>query len=149
LRLWESADAFQKFRETPDGNYGRNRPEGLYVNEPVVPRWESVLEGHGNAKGNFLAKIQTEVPEGAWDALTSQRKDMQSAAIASGGLVDVHNFRATDQNQALTLARFESRDAYDSFIDSPAFAKANASLPEGVNLVRRECFEIVSEVLPK
>ena len=149
LRLWESAEAFQKFRETPDGNYGRNRPEGLYVNEPVVPRWESFLEGEGQARGNLLAKIQVEVPEGAWEALMAQRKDMQSAAIASGGIVDVRNFRATDQNQALTLARFESRAAYDRFIDSPEYVKANAALPEGVTMVSRELFEIVSEVLPK
>ena len=149
LRLWESAEAFQKFRETPDGNYGRNRPEGLYTNEPVVPRWESFLEGQGNAKGNFLLKVQTEVPEGAWEAFIAQRQELQAAAIASGGVVDDRNFRATDQSQALAIVRFESRDAYDRFVDSPEFAKVNAKLPEGVRLVRRECFEIVSEVLPK
>jgi heme-degrading monooxygenase HmoA len=149
LRLWESAEAFQKFRETPDGNYGRNRPEGLYVNEPVVPRWESFLEADGNAKGNFLVKIQREVPDGAWESLTTQLKDVEAAATASGGLVDARNFRATDQSQALTVARFESRDAYESLIDSPSFAKAAAGLPEGVNIIRREYFEIVSEVLPK
>src|SRR5687767_13401062 len=36
MRFWEDEAAYQAFRATPDGNYGRNRPEGLYVNEPVV-----------------------------------------------------------------------------------------------------------------
>jgi heme-degrading monooxygenase HmoA len=149
LRLWESAEAFQKFRETPDANYGRNRPEGLYVNEPVVPRWESFLEADGNAKGDFLLKVQLEVPDEAWEARVGQLKELQNAAIATGAVVSARNFRATDQSQSLSLVRWESRDAFERFVDSPDYAKANATMPDGVKLIRREFFEVVSEVLPK
>ena len=149
LRFWESADTFQKFHETPDGNYGRNRPEGLYQGESVVPRWESFAEAAGNVKGNFLVKVQREVPEGAWDAFTTYEKELVAARLALGGVEYIRQFRATDQSQALTIARLESRDVYERLLDSPDFSKVMLSAPEGVSLVRTEGFEVVSDVGPK
>jgi heme-degrading monooxygenase HmoA len=68
LRFWEDEAAYQAFRAGPNGNYGRNRPEGLYTNEPVVPAWNEVVEVPGDAQGAFLVKVQRDVPEDAWEA---------------------------------------------------------------------------------
>lgn len=149
LRLWDSADAFQRFRETPDGNYGANRPEGLYWNEPVVARWESFAEASGNVKGNFLVKIQREVPEGAWDAFMTFQRELLQTALAPGGVESIHQFRVADPSQALTVARLESRDVYEALLDNSDFGKLMLSTPEGVNMLRTECFEVVSDVGPK
>ncbi len=149
LRLWDSADAFQRFRETPDGNYGADRPEGLYWNEPVVARWESFAEASGNVKGNFLVKIQREVPEGAWDAFMTFQRELLQAALAPGGVESIHQFRVADPSQALTVARLESRDVYEALLDNSDFGKLMLSTPEGVNMLRTECFEVVSDVGPK
>src|ERR1044071_9763736 len=63
MRFWEDEEAYQQFRESPDGNYGRNRPEGLYAGERVVSPWYSFGEVTGGASGDFIVKIQREVPE--------------------------------------------------------------------------------------
>lgn len=149
LRLWESEDAFQRFRETPDGNYGRNRPEGLYANDQVVPRWNSVFETAGSGAGRYLVKVQREVPEGAWGAFTEAWKQMAAAAIAGGRVAEQRSFRAADRSEALTIARFRDRAAFENLLESSEYAKARTAMPEGVNLVSTHCFEVVSEVTPK
>ena len=149
LRLWEDEAAFQRFREGPDGNYGRGRPEGLYKNEQVVPQWNSVLEATGDAKGNLLVKVQQGVPEGAWDSFIEYRKRAQEAALAVGGVEYMRQFRAKDKSEALLLARVRSRDDIDRLIESPQYGEASRSAPEGVESISIQIFEVASEVLPK
>jgi heme-degrading monooxygenase HmoA len=148
LRFWDNIEAYQKFRETPDGNYGRNRPEGLYTNERVVPQWDSIHETEGSAQGDFLVKVHREVPENGWDSFTQAIK-VAEPALKSNGVVYARHFRARDQNQALTVARFQSRENVERFTASPEYLKMIQSMPEGVVPGRIEFFEVVSDVGPK
>jgi heme-degrading monooxygenase HmoA len=146
LRFWDSDDAFQRFREGPDGNYGRNRPEGLYQNDAVVPRWNSIFESSDSEEGNFLVKVQREVPENAWDQFIAAGR--QLSANATPTVFDERTFRATDRSEALTVARFRDRAAFEDLLESPGFVKIRNTMPEGVKLVSSACYEIVSEVQP-
>src|SRR5215467_6517467 len=56
LRMWATEEDFQTFRAGPDGNYGRNRPEGLFEGVASGRRYTSVIESPGSAKGNFLVR---------------------------------------------------------------------------------------------
>jgi len=148
LRLWQDEAAYRTFRETPDGNYGRGRPEGLYTNERVVPQWNSVIEGSGAAGGAFLVKVQWELAEDAWKPFLDYEK--RTAETARGhGLVGADTFRAREGNQALTIARFASRDGFESLIDSPELSAARLALPDGAKHVLTQCYEVVSEVGPR
>ena len=149
MRFWDDEAALQKFRETPDGNYGRNRPEGIYYNERVVSPWNSFGEVNGDASGDFLIKVQREVPEDAWGKFMEQQKGIRDLAAKKGGLVWARQLRAKDQSVALTVARFRGRADVERIIESPEYGALMKEIPEGVNLVRTECFEIVSDVRPR
>ena len=149
LRFWENIEAYQRFREGPDGNYGRGRPEGLYSNEQVVPQWESVLEGKGDAKGSFLVKVQMEVPEGAWDGFTEHRKRVQAAALSFGGVEYFRQFRAKDRSEALLVGRWRSRDDAERWSESAEFGAVRGGAPEGVQPISAQYFEVASDVGPK
>ena len=149
LRFWEDEAAYLAFRQTPDGNYGRNRPEGLYVNERVVPQWNSIGEASDDSQGRFLVKVQRQVPENAWDAFGQYADQVQSALLAVGGVASHSHFRAKEQSEALAITRFQDRAAFDRFIESSELAETQKSLPEGVGQIDLKCFEIVSEVGPK
>ena len=149
MRFWDDEAALQKFRETPDGNYGRNRPEGIYNNERVVSPWNSFGEVNGDASGDFLIKVQREVPEDAWGKFMEQQKAIRDLAAKMGGLVWARQLRAKEQSVALTVARFRSRTDVERIIESPEYGDVMKKLPESVTLVRTECFEIVSDVVPK
>lgn len=148
MRFWEDEDAYQAFRATPDGNYGRNRPEGLYVNEPVITPLIGLGEMTGSAEGNFLIKLERAVEPSAWGAFGAHAQGVMANSGSLPGLAWVGAFKGKDKDAAITVIRMADRAAFDSLIESPFYASANA-LPEGVTQVRLECFEIVSEVFPK
>ena len=150
LRFWESEDAYQKFREGPNGNYGRNRPEGLYVNDQVVPQWNGLYEEEGNAQGNFLVKVQQPVAEDQWDQFTSRNRGIQDVVSNLGGLASARHFRAKDRSEALTVVRWQGRENLERLLESPDFAKLVAPMiAAGAKLPSTECYEVVSEVAPK
>ena len=149
MRFWEDEEAYQAFRATPDGNYGRSRPEGIYTGERVIGPLVSYGEVNGNAAGNFYIKVQREVPAAAWSGLLDQQKAMLDLAPSLSGLVWARQLRAKDQDQALVVARFRSREDFENMIDSTEYVELQKKVPESVNLVRTECFEIVSDIGPK
>ena len=148
MRFWEDEAAYQAFRATPDGSYGRNRPEGLYVNEPVVTPLVSFGEATGAATGNFLIKLERTVEPSAWDAFLAHANGVLANAPKIPGLAWAAGFRGKDKDANITLIRMSGRDALEDMLETPMIAAA-MTLPEGVTQVRFECFEIVSEVFPK
>nr|ART39817.1 J25 [uncultured bacterium] len=148
MRFWEDEAAYQAFRATPDGNYGRGRPEGLYVNEPVITPLIGLGEMTGTAEGNFLIKLERAIEPSAWEAFGTHAQGVMANSGGLPGLAWVGAFKGKDKDAAITVIRMADRAAFDSLIESPFYANAN-TLPEGVTQVRLECFEIVSEVFPK
>ena len=148
LRVWRDEEAFTAFRATPDGNYGRGRPEGLYATVPVVPRWVSIADEDHLGAGPFLVKTQWEVTEDAWDAFNAANEQVEKLALTMG-LKGVNEFRATDRSEGLTIGRFESRSAYEALIEHPDYVSIRQGMPEGITRASVDCFEVVSEVLPK
>ena len=150
LRFWQDEAAYQKFREGPDGNYGRNRPQGLYTNEQVIPQWNSFsVDGDIAGGGNYLAKVHQPVPEDGWAGF-QQMQGQISAVAKSAGMKSAAHFRAKDRSEALTVARFGGRQDLEKMFESPDFAKiAGPRMAEGATPPKVECFEIVTEVGPK
>ena len=148
LRLWQDEEAYRAFRATPDGSYGKGRPEGLYVNDPVVPQWNSITAEDHIGTGAFLVKTQWQVPEDTWDAFDAANQRVEQLALTLG-LKGVNEFRATDRSEGLTLGRFESRAAYERLLDSPDFSAIRREMPEGIERISVGCYEVVSDVLPK
>jgi heme-degrading monooxygenase HmoA len=147
LRVWQDEAAYKAFRATPDGNYGRGRPEGLYINDQVVPQWNSRSDADHMGAGPFLVKTQWEVPEAAWDAFDAANQRVEKLALTLG-LKGVNEFRATERSEGLTIGRFESRAAYEALLDHPDFSAIRSKMPEGINRLSVACYEVVSEVLP-
>ncbi len=134
LRVWEDEEAYLTFRQTPDGNYGRGRPEGLYVNEKVISQWLSTKEAAGVESGDFLVKTDWEVPEAAWPAFNEGERRMEEIEM-SFGLLGVKEFRAKEDNVALTIGRFPSRVELEVLLESKKFNAERERLPEGVNRI--------------
>jgi heme-degrading monooxygenase HmoA len=149
LRLWEDEAAYLAFRAGPNGNYGRNRPEGLYTNEPVVPGWNGITKLEGKSRGDFFVKVQREVPEGAWEAYGGWLEQVGEYEAAHEHLQRFHAFRAKDKSESLVVLRLRSRADFDDILEDPTFLKILASVPEGSSAPRFECFQVVSEVRPK
>ncbi len=149
LRFWEDEAAYQAFRAGPNGNYGRNRPEGLYTNEQVIPAWNQVVEVRGSAQGAFLVKVQRDVLEGAWEAYGGWVKQAGERLAARGALVGFRAFRAKDHDASLIVERFRSRNDFEDALEDPELGRSLAAPPEGVGAPRIECFEVVSEVRPQ
>jgi heme-degrading monooxygenase HmoA len=148
LRVWRDEDAYKAFRASPDGSYGKGRPEGLYVNDPVVPQWHSIVDADHIGAGPFLVKTQWQVPEDAWDAFNTANHRVEALARTMG-LVGVNEFRAADRSEGLTVGRFESRAAYETLIEHADFAAIRREMPDGILRISVACYEVVSEVLPK
>lgn len=147
LRFWQDEESYRAFRESPDGNYGRGRPEGLYMNEKVIPQWVSTKEAGGAEEGRFLVKTEWQVPENAWDAFNEGERRMEDIEFAFG-LLAVKQFRAKEGSVALTVARFPSRAEFEALLESKEFNEERKRLPEGVQRISSLCYEIVSEVTP-
>lgn len=148
LRVWSDEEAYMAFRAGPDGSYGKGRPAGIYVNDSVVPQWNSVEETDHIGAGPFLVKTQWQVPEDAWEAFDAANKRVEALAMTLG-LKGVNEFRAVDRSEGLTIGRFESRAAYEALIDHPDFLAIRRDMPEGITRISASCFEVVSDVLPK
>jgi heme-degrading monooxygenase HmoA len=150
LRFWQDEAAYQKFREGPNGNYGRNRPEGLYNNDQVVPQWNSFDVADGSGSGAYLVKVQQPVPEEAWDGFMDVTKRISAVATGLGGMVSSRHFRAKDRSEGLTVARFRGRDDLEKMLESPAFVQIVAPMmAAGGPPPSTQCYEVVSEVGPK
>lgn len=147
LRVWRDEDAYSAFRAGPDGNYGRGRPEGLYVNDPVVPQWRGLGGEDHLGAGPFLVKTQWAIAEDAWDAFRAADERVEALALTLG-LKGANHFRATDRSEGLTVGRFESRAAYEALIEHPEYARIRGTMPEGVTRLHSACYEVVSDVLP-
>jgi heme-degrading monooxygenase HmoA len=147
LRVWRDEAAYKAFRATPDGNYGRGRPEGLYVNDAVVPQWNSLSETDHMGAGPFLVKTQWEVPDDAWDGFDAANQRVEKLALTLG-LVGANEFRATERSEGLTIGRFENRAAYESLLEHSDFSAIRSEMPDGINRISVACYEVVSEVLP-
>jgi heme-degrading monooxygenase HmoA len=148
LRVWRDEATYRAFRATPDGNYGRGRPEGLYVNDPVVPQWNGLSDADHIGFGAFLVKTQWEVPEDAWDAFNTADERVEKLALTLG-LKGANHFRATDRSEGLTIGRFEGRAAYEALLEHGEYANIRGEMPEGINRLSSACYEVVSEVLPR
>lgn len=148
MRFWRDQAAFEAFRASPDGNYGRGRPAGIYEGEKVVTPLISLADMEGPARGNFLVKVQHSVAEDAWDAFIKMQTAVKEASENQSGIVWARALRGRDESAALAVVRFQDRQSWEDLIDSPAYVEAVANVPDGVKLVRVEAFEIVSDVLP-
>jgi heme-degrading monooxygenase HmoA len=149
MRFWETEEAYDAFRATPDGSYGASRPEGIYTGEPVPTPLMSFGEAAGKATGNFLVKVQREVPAGAWDAFLKQQRSMMELAANLPGLVWARQLMTKDQDKALVVARFRNREEFEQLVDSSQYLEALSLIPQEVKHIRTECFEVVSDVGPK
>jgi heme-degrading monooxygenase HmoA len=152
LRVWDDEQSYQRFREGPEGNYGRGRPEGLYSNEKVIPQWQSVVETVGTGNGRHLVKIQYDVPADRWEDWIEHQKRLHGIRHSLGGLAGAWTFRSKkgheDGDESLSIARFEGRHTQERLLDSADFVKTLLDNPDGVKLQSIENFEIVSETLP-
>jgi heme-degrading monooxygenase HmoA len=148
LRMWDDVDAYRRFREGPDGNYGRGRPEGLYTNESVTPQWNSTLEWDSGSPGPFLVKVLRDVPPATWDQFAAYQTQMRDLLAGSAGVTAALACRATERDEALLITRFQDRAVFEGLTESPNFAATAAAVPAGVAVRRVECFEIVSERTP-
>ena len=147
LRVWRDEEAYRAFRATPDGGYGKGRPEGLYANDAVVPQWNSIEAADHIGAGPFLVKTQWQVPEDAWDAFDAANQRVEALARTMG-LVGVNEFRAADRSEGLTIGRFESRSSYEGLIEHPDFLAIRREMPPGIERISVACHEVVSDVLP-
>jgi heme-degrading monooxygenase HmoA len=147
LRVWRDEEAYRAFRATPDGNYGKGRPQGLYANDQVVPQWTSLGDDDHIGAGAFLVKTQWDVPPDAWDAFNAANQRVEALGLKMG-LVGVNEFRAVDRSEGLTVGRFESRAAYEALIESSDFLAIRSDMPEGIARISVACHEVVSDVLP-
>jgi heme-degrading monooxygenase HmoA len=148
LRVWHDEEAYRTFRASPDGNYGKGRPEGLYTNDPVVPQWNSIVADDHIGAGSFLVKTQWQVPEEAWDAFNEANHRVEQLALTLG-LQGVNEFRALDRSEGITIGRFESRAAYEHLLDHPDFSAIRREMPAGIERTSVACYEVISDVLPK
>jgi heme-degrading monooxygenase HmoA len=149
MRFWEDEAAYQAFRATPDGNYGRGRPEGLYVNERVITPLVSYGEYTGSATGNFIVKITANIDPGVWEDFLALQKVMLGNAPNVPGVVWDRQMRGKDVDAIVGIARLSDRKVYEDLLEDPAYLEFLKAMPAGVELVRVECFEVVSDVSPQ
>jgi heme-degrading monooxygenase HmoA len=144
MRFWEDEAAWQAFRASPDGGYGRNRPENLYVNESVATPLTSTGEVAGSAQGNVLVKVQWQVEAEGWERFLAAQAE---AASALPGLVWTRQLRGIrNEDVAIDVLRFRSRDDAEALLDSQTRAEAIAALSGIATPSRTELFEVVSDV---
>jgi len=148
MRFWRDQAAFEAFRATPDGSYGKGRPAGIYEGEKVVTPLNSIADVDGPAQGNFLVKVQHAVEESAWPAFIEYQMAVKEVGSQIPGLVWARQCRGRDENAAIAVVRFQDRESWEQLVDDPMFVASTSNLPEGVTVTRTEAFEIVSDVLP-
>lgn len=149
LRFWDSLEAYHGFRAGPNGNYGRNRPEGLYTNQPVIPQWLSFAECENPPDdGSLLIKVERPVPAPQWPAYEAYAKATLTLTEKAPGLTSVVAFKAVDQEAAISITRMRSRAALEAFVDNPEYAATRSMLPADMPHASFGVFEVVSVVNP-
>jgi heme-degrading monooxygenase HmoA len=154
LRMWESEDAFTAFRAGPDGNYGKNRPEGLFEGVASGRRYESVIESPGSAKGNFLVRSIYGVEPENDDAFVANRQRHDGLALQVPGTALLNTFKCVDTegdsvNTYLCIAQRVDRDAYNTYLESEQSAEYRKGNVRGMyKTISTQCYEIVDEVRP-
>lgn len=149
LRYWDSAEALQQFRAGPNGNYGRNRPEGLYTNQPVIPQWLSFAECENPPdEGSLLIKVERPVPAAQWPAYEAYAKATLTLTEKAKGLTSAVAFKAVDQDAAISITRMRSRADLEAFVDNPEYAATRSLLPADIPQASSGVFEVVSLVTP-
>ena len=149
LRYWDSAEAFQEFRAGPNGNYGRNRPEGLYTNHPVIPQWQSFAECENPPDdGSLLIKVERPVSAAQWAAYQAYAQATLTLTEKAHGLTSVVAFKAVDQEAGISVTRMRSRADLEAFVDNPEYAATRSMLPADIPHASFGVFEVVSVVKP-
>jgi heme-degrading monooxygenase HmoA len=149
LRFWDSEDSFQAFRASPDGGYGRNRPEGIYVGEHVLNPLTTYAEVSGSASGDFLVQIQQAVPEDQWDQFQEHQTAVLAVFSKAPAFVWATCAKADAESQNLTILRFSNRHDYEKVVDGSEYRHVMASLPGSVEHIRTQCFEVLRDGSPK
>lgn len=154
LRMWDSQDAYQKFRESPDGNYGKSRPEGLYEGVPVGRMWELAIDTQGGVPGNFLVRSIYQPAEGRAQDFIENRKRHDKLFLQVPRQSGIQTWQCTDTEGIgagtfLCLARRVDRDAYNEYLESPQAEEYRKGNERGLyKTVSTELFEVVDEVTP-
>jgi heme-degrading monooxygenase HmoA len=149
LRFWDKEESFQAFRASPEGGYGRNRPEGIYAGEHVINPLTSYAEASGTAAGDFLVQIQNAVPEDRWDQFQEHQKVVLDVISKMPAFVWANFARAESENQALSIMRFRSRDDFEQIVEGSEYRDVMATVTKGVEHVRTQCFEVLRDGRPK
>ena len=147
LRMWEDKISFEAFRATPDSDYAKSRPEGIYKPEPVGREWVDIIDSYGTEKGNFLMRGVYEIPVGRWDDYITLRKSQDQLHQQTDGLQYIRNFRQLhEDNSALLLIRKTSREDHMKYMESPLLTELRAKGPQGTFTTRgHEYYEIIEE----
>jgi heme-degrading monooxygenase HmoA len=154
LRTWDSEEDFTNFRAGPDGNYGKNRPEGLFEGVASGRRYESGILSNGDAQGGFIVRSVYAVPEGRGDEFVENRKRHDGLALQVPGHVYLRTFQCMDTEgdsvgTFLGIVRRTSRDAYNAYLESEQAKAYRAGNVRGLyKTVSTECYEVVDEVGP-
>ncbi len=155
LRVWQDREAFQIFRQTPDGqNYPKSRPEGLYEGLPVGREWDVEIDSIGDVPGDYLVRSVYRVASENAAEFVQNRQRHDGLALQVPGTAGLQTFRCLDEDSEhsdtfLCLARRTDRDAYNAYLESPQSAEYRGGNRRGLYAtVSTECFEVVDEVLP-
>jgi hypothetical protein len=147
LRIWESQAAYDAFRATPDGGYGKGRPEGLYQNRPVDRFFTQVAHTAGSGQGDFLVRALLNVTPEKWDAFTATRRAHDSARVPVGGVTDMGLWRWTEGDHALALHQQTSRADWDRWDQSAERAAYRTQAPAGLaSALEMGFYQVVTRV---
>jgi len=155
LRAWRDEASMAAFRATEAGaNYGKNRPEGLFDGLSCARRHLSSVETSGSGSGNLIVRRHYAVDPQHHEAFVRSRERHDAAVAQAPGTVYLHTLRCIDtegdgQNTFLGIARYESRDAYNAYLQSAPLAAYRREESAGLyTILEDELYEVVDEVRP-
>ena len=97
----------------------------------------------------ILVEVERSVPADGWDAFLACQKELLMLVSKEPGFVWASQLRAREEDVALDLLRFRSRDDYVSLVEGAAYRELIGTLPGDVAHTRTQCFEVISDVGPK
>lgn len=155
MRIWDSQDAWNAFRQTEDGaNYPKNRPEGLYEGVAVGRNWELEIDSQGGQPGGFLVRSIYRPADGRMADFIENRRRHDKLALQVPNQSGLTTWRCTDTEEphagtALVLAKRKDRDAYNQYLESPQAAEYRKGNERGLYKTQEtQCYEVVDTVLP-
>jgi len=154
LRVWNSPEDYQTFRASPDGGYGKSRPEGLYDGVPVGRGWERRLETDTGAPGEYLVRSIYEPAEGRAEDFVNNRRRHDGLFAQVPRQSSIETWQCTDTEGIglgtfLVLARRADRDAYNQYLESAQSEEYRKGNERGLyKTVLTECYEQVDETRP-